>query len=219
MYLPSMQLRVEDPLSVVVCAFITRFPAALAELEAPHAAALLQAEAWPELNSADDSVRAAIRDALRQRGFKPTGRSKPSSEYLLRARGDASLRSINAAVDVCNAVSLHSGLPISVVDLDLLRPPLSIRTGRAGESYVFNPTGHTIEIAGLPCLCDAEGPTANAVKDAQRTKTSPSTRATLTILWSRQELQARTDAALAAYRGLLSGLGAELDPVQVELQR
>jgi DNA/RNA-binding domain of Phe-tRNA-synthetase-like protein len=214
-----MQLLVEDHPSLLVRAFITRFPAALAELAAPHVAALLQAEAWPELSAPDDGVRTAIRDALRQRGFKPTGRSKPSSEYLLRARGDGSLRAINAAVDTCNAVSLHSGLPISVVDLDLLRPPLSIRIGHTAESYVFNPTGQSIELAGLPCLCDADGPTANAVKDAQRTKTSPSTRATLSLIWSSQQLQARTDAAVAAYRGLLSGLGAELEPVQLELQR
>lgn len=211
-----MQLLVEDHPSLLVRAFVARFASTLAELNAPQVSALLQAEAWSELSAPDDSVRAAIRDALRQRGFKPTGRAKPSSEYLLRARGDGSLRPINAAVDTCNAVSLHSGLPISVVDLELLRPPLSIRTASAGESYVFNPTGQTIDLAGLPCLYDADGPSANAVKDAQRTKTSATTRATLSVVWGSRQLQACTDAAVAAYRTLLSELGAELEPVQLE---
>src|SRR4051812_23573434 len=92
----AMQLLVEDHPSLIVRACITRLPSALGELAAPELAALLQVDSWSELSAPDDSVRAAIRDALRQRGFKPTGRSKPSSEYLLRARGDASLRSINA---------------------------------------------------------------------------------------------------------------------------
>ena len=68
----------------------------------------------------DDRVRKTVRDLLRHGGFKPSGRSKPSSEYLLRAAGDGRLNSINLAVDVGNVVSLHSGLPISVVDLGKL---------------------------------------------------------------------------------------------------
>ena len=35
----------------------------------------------------------------------------------------------------------------------------------------------------LLVLCDAEGPCANAVKDAQRTKTHDGTSQTLSILW------------------------------------
>ena len=210
-----MQLLIEDHPSLLVRAFIARLPTALDQLAAPQVATLLQLESWPSLAAPDDNLRAAIRDALRQRGFKPTGRSKPSSEYLLRARGEGALRSINAAVDAGNAVSLHSGLPISVVDLDRLQPPLRIQTGARGDQYVFNPTGQTIDLAGLPCLYDAEGTSANAVKDAQRTKTSSATRATLNILWSSQQLQARTDAALAAFCTLLEDLGAELSPLEL----
>jgi DNA/RNA-binding domain of Phe-tRNA-synthetase-like protein len=157
-------------------------------------------------------VRAAIRDMLRSRDFKPTGRSKPASEYLVRASSEGSLRSINPAVDACNAVSLHTGIPISVVDCEQLSEPLRIRLGLAGESYVFNPTGQVIDVAGLLCLCDAQGPCANAIKDAQRTKTSDNTHTTLSILWSSQLLAAQTAAALELYRSLLAG-AAELEPV------
>ena len=76
--------------------------------------------------SRDEDVRKRVRDLLRHGGYKPTGRGKPSPEYLVRAVGDGALSPINAAVDACNAVSLASGLPVSVVDLDLAAPPFRI---------------------------------------------------------------------------------------------
>jgi len=87
-----------------------------------NANGLLAADAAAPLHS-DDTVREAVRALLRQGGFKPTGRSKPASEYLLKAVRENLLSSINVAVDACNIVSLHSGLPISVVDLDRTREP------------------------------------------------------------------------------------------------
>ncbi|MEC8425633.1 MAG: hypothetical protein VX000_17725, partial [Myxococcota bacterium] len=69
----------------------------------------------------DDAVRKAVRALLRHGGFRPAGRSKPASEYLLKAVEKGWLSpgtGINAAVDALNAVSMHSGLPISVIDLD-----------------------------------------------------------------------------------------------------
>ena len=93
-------------------AFTTHFPTPLGALQAPG---LLQTA--PPLQSSDE-VRAAVRDLLREGGYKPTGRGKPASEYLIRATAEGALASINAAVDACNVVSLHSGLPISVIDID-----------------------------------------------------------------------------------------------------
>src|SRR5262249_5377717 len=154
-------------------AFVTRFPKPLVEIPSGNSlAGLLAKDAQAPLSS-DDHVRETIRRLLRHGGFKPTGRSKPASEYLLKAAADGRLSSINAAVDVCNAVSMHSGLPISVVDLDQARAPWRVGIATEGQSYVFNASGQTIDIAGLLCLFDAEGPCANAIKDAQRTKTTP----------------------------------------------
>src|SRR5439155_2801681 len=118
-------------------AFITVFPQPLGEMASPPELIALLAEGASAPLASDDSVREAVRSLLRQGGFKPTGRSKPASEYLIKAVGDKKLSSINLAVDACNAVSLHSGLPISVVDLDRVRPPLGIRVAPAGASYVF----------------------------------------------------------------------------------
>ena len=115
------------------------------------------------------------------------------------------------AVDTCNAVSLHSGLPISVVDLDRARPPLRIAVAPAGASYVFNASGQVIDVGGLLCLGDADGPCANGVKDAQRTKTSATTTRTLSVVWGTRGLPGRTTETAAWYRRLLEEVGATVE--------
>ena len=181
--------------------FVTRFAHPLGELPpiALDGAASL---------STDEHVRTAVRDLLRHGGFKPAGRSKPASEYLA---GAAAFPRINAAVDACNFTSLHSGLPISLVDLDLLEGALAIRIAPAGTSYVFNPSGQTIDAGGLVCLFAALGPTGTPVKDAQRTKTHAGTRATLSIVWGTPALPGRTAIATRWYRELVAAIpGATL---------
>jgi DNA/RNA-binding domain of Phe-tRNA-synthetase-like protein len=190
-------------------AFVTTFPAPLGEVTSPDwLLALLKADAASAPLASDDAVRAAVRDVLRHGGFKPTGRSKPASEYLLRAAGEGTLAGINAAVDACNVASLHSGLPISVVDLDRAREPFAIHVAPAGASYVFNASGQVIDVGGLVLLADAEGPCANAVKDSQRTKTHAGTRRTLSVVWGAKALGDRTARTVAWYRELLERLGA-----------
>jgi DNA/RNA-binding domain of Phe-tRNA-synthetase-like protein len=192
--------------------FTTVFPKPLQEIATPPSILeLLRANAASPLAS-DDAVRKAVRDLLRHGGYKPTGRGKPASEYLLGAAAETgSLASINLAVDACNAVSLHSGLPISVIDLDLARPPFRIGIAAEGEKYVFNASGQTIDLAGLLCLFDADGPCANAVKDSQRTKTRGESRRTLSVVWGTRALPGRTAAAVAWYRGHLGQGGASTD--------
>jgi DNA/RNA-binding domain of Phe-tRNA-synthetase-like protein len=198
---------------LAVRAFTTDFAAPLGALPSPPALTGLLTLAAPAPLSSDDATRAAVRDLLRHGGFKPTGRSKPASEYLIRAAEGGALGSINAAVDACNAVSLHSGLPISVIDLDRAVPPLAIRIAPKDASYVFNASGQTIDIEGLLCLCDAEGPCANAVKDAQRTKTNEGTRRTFSVVWGTVAMQDRLERATAWYRTLLEGMGARTEEV------
>src|ERR1700679_3659975 len=106
--------------------FITEFPCPLAETPTPPELFALLAEGAGAPLHTDDGVREAVRSLLRHGGFKPTGRSKPASEYLLKAGRDKLLSPINVAVAACNIVSFHSGLPISVVDLDKTREPLRV---------------------------------------------------------------------------------------------
>jgi len=195
-------------------AFASEFPRPLGEMPAPpEVLALLAEDAAAPLKS-DDGVREAVRALLRQGGFKPTGRSKPASEYLIKAVRDGLLKPINLAVDVCNAVSLHSGLPISVVDLDRVRPPLSVGIAPEGASYVFNASGQVMELTGLLCLADADGPCANAVKDSQRAKTNDATRCTLSLIWGTTALPGRAEATERWYRTQLEQAGAKTADVE-----
>jgi DNA/RNA-binding domain of Phe-tRNA-synthetase-like protein len=189
-------------------AFVTDFPQPFGEIPSPPELTALLSETAPAPLHSDDTVRETVRALLRHGGFKPTGRSKPASEYLLRAVREGGLASINLAVDACNVVSLHSGLPISVVDLDRAQPPFRVALAPAGSSYVFNASGQTIDLEGLLCLFDAAGPCANAVKDAQRTKTGAQTRRTLSLIWGTVALAGRAGQAEAWYRSLLEALGA-----------
>jgi DNA/RNA-binding domain of Phe-tRNA-synthetase-like protein len=197
-------------------AFVTRFPTPIGATPAAPFVPLLALDAAAPFRS-DDAIRAAIRDMLRVGGYKPTGRGKPASEYLLRAASEGSLETINAAVDACNVVSLHSGVPISVVDLARVHPPLALRIAPAGSSYVFNASGQTMDLSGLVCLIDAEGPCANAVKDSQRTKTHAGTETTLSVLWGARDLADLTDRACAWNRELLASAGAATEEVEFGL--
>lgn len=201
------EVQVAEHPSLVTRHFITTFPAPLGELPSPDwLVALLDASTHaPVQRSAE--LRAAVRDMLRAGGYKPTGRGKPASEYLVKAAEEGGLRSINTAVDACNVVSLHSGFPISVVDVGRARPPFRIETAVAGEKYVFNPAGQEIDIGGLVCLFDSDGAIGNAVKDSQRTKTDADTRNTLSVIWGCRGFEAQLDAALEWYLSLVQRAG------------
>jgi len=174
--------------------------------------ALLDLEAEAPMERSEE-VRMATRDLLRHGGYKPTGRGKPASEYLVRAVGEGKLGSINLVVDACNVASLHSGVPISIVDLDLAALPLQIGIAPEGTRYVFNASGQEIDASGLLCLCDTEGPCANAVKDAQRTKTHDGTMSALVVVWGSTAHAGRAAETAAWYRELLERAGAGTDDV------
>lgn len=186
-------------------------PAPLGEVAVPpHVSALFAPDATAPL-SPPEGCKTAVRDLLRHGGFKPAGRSKPASEYLVKAREKGWLapdRSINAVVDALNAVSLHTGLPISVVDRDRATAPWRIAIAPPGRTYPFNASGQVIDLSGLLCLWDAEGPCANPVKDSQRTKTHDGTRRTVSVIWGTTALPGHAAAAAAWYGALLQDLGA-----------
>ena len=180
------------------------FPKPLGEIGRVESIMALLELCAPAPFRSDDAVRGHVRELLRHGGYKPTGRGKPASEYLIRAVGEGALGSINAAVDACNVCSLHSGLPISVVDLDLAKAPFRIGVATEGSSYVFNQGGQTIDLGGLLCLFDAEGACANAVKDAQRTKTTPATTRVMYVVWGTSAVPGRAAATAEWCRKLLT---------------
>lgn len=209
-------LQVDSHPLLALAAFRTDFPAALGELASPEALTALFAPGAEAPLEREEEVRQAVRKLLRHGGYRPTGRGKPASEYLVRSATEGQLGSINLAVDACNAVSLHAGLPISVVDADLVRPPLRVGIAGDGARYVFNASGQEIELAGLLCLFDSEGPCANAVKDSQRTKTHADTRSTLSVIWGSRALgEDRLERAVAWYRALLEEAGAATETCEL----
>lgn len=199
-------------------AFVTRFAAPLGTIATPPAITALAAPGATAPVVASDTIRADVRALLRHGGYKPAGRGKPASEYLAAAVAEGRFPAINLAVDACNVVSLHSGLPISVVDLDRLTGPgdLAIEIAPAGTTYGFNPSGQVIDASGLVCLIDAAGPSGTPVKDAQRTKTSDATRATVTIVWGTRALPGRTAETVRWYRELLTSVpGTTVEDVKL----
>ena len=65
-----------------------------------------------------------------------------------------------------------------------------------------------IDVSGLLCVLDELGPCANAVKDAQRTKTDGSTRRTLSVVWGVKGFEAQGLKAAEWYVELLERAGA-----------
>lgn len=212
---PALRVDVEAHPLLRPAAFTTAFPGPLGELATPAwVLDLLDLDAEAPVQR-DEALRQSVRDMLRIWGHKPAGRGKPASEYLVRAVGEGGLGSINLAVDICNAVSLHSGFPIALVDLARSRPPFRVAPGPEDGRYVFNAAGQEMSLEGLICLFDAEGPCGNPVKDAQRVKTDYATLETLTVLWGVAGYEAERDAGMAWYRGLLERVGGDTRPVPV----
>jgi DNA/RNA-binding domain of Phe-tRNA-synthetase-like protein len=202
--------------SLRFAAFTTSFPGPLGDLTTPPwLADLLRMDAEAPFTRVDD-LRAAVRNMLRHGGYKPTGRGKPASEYLVRAASEHALGSINLAVDACNAVSLHSSFPISVIDLDRATPPFRVGIAGEGERYVFNRSRQEIDLAGLVCLFDSHGACGNAIKDAQRTKTAADTRRTLSVIWGCGEFEQRLRETELWYCGLLERAGATFEGIRRE---
>lgn len=202
-----VSIHVAEHPSLDLVAFETTFRKPLSELTDPTLAPLMALDADAPVHRSD-TIKAEVRNLLRHGGYKPTGRGKPASEYLIKAVSQQRLRPINLSVDACNVVSLHSGLPISVVDLDRAQAPLRVDLAPEGSVYVFNASGQEIKVAGLLCLHDANGPCANGVKDSQRTKTHEGTTRTLSIVWGTRALPGHSNEVARWYRSLLENGGA-----------
>lgn len=205
-------LTVEPHPLLELAAFLTRWPVPLGDMPAPPwLQALAALDAASPFAVPGEAEKAAVRDLLRHGGFKPAGRSKPCNEYIrgVAAKGEFPL--INAAVDATNVAALHGALPVSTVDLDLLTPPLRVGIAPAGARYVFNASGQEIDLAGLLCLHDAQGPCANPVKDSLRAKTTDESRVTITVIYGTHALPGRAAALLAWHRELNERLGGQVE--------
>ena len=188
-----------------------------------EAAPAYLAELLARVRAAGESIlpperKAAVRGMLRHGKYKPAGRSKPSSEYLLAAalEGEGPLGGfplVNGPVDANNAVSLEWGYPASVFDLAATGPALLLRRGLPGESYVFNPSGQEIELEDLLVACRRDPgsgawlPCGNPVKDAMATKVFEGARDVAAIVYApASEPRAALEACAERFAALLREL-------------
>lgn len=155
--------------------------------------------------------KTAVRDMLRHGTYKPAGRAKPSSEYLLQAALEGDFPSVNPFVDAVNCASLEFGYPASIVDLAKAGTDLLLRHGRNGESYVFNAGGQSIDLRDLLCLCRMDAgsgawkPCANPVRDSMDTKLFPGAGAALVVFYAPSGVEgAQLGEACARTADLLS---------------
>ncbi len=128
------------------------------------------------LSDTEDAFRKACRDMLRIGSYKPTGRGKPASEYLLRTASDGSFPRINTAADINNYISLAYLIPISLWDTDKIDADSWLfRTGMENEQFIFNPSGQILDlhdlVTGFAVRDGMETPVVTPVKDCQQTKT------------------------------------------------
>ena len=140
---------------------------------------LLQLRRGP-LSESEDAFRKACRDMMRIGSYKPTGRSKPASEYLLRTASEGNFPRINSVVDINNYISLKYLVPISLWDTDKIDADSWLfRTGNEDENFVFNSTGQVIQlhdlVTGFAVKGSKETPIVTPVKDCQQTKTGAGT--------------------------------------------
>jgi DNA/RNA-binding domain of Phe-tRNA-synthetase-like protein len=187
----SAELRIQDPFALVGVvaaegiAIAPSSPGLAAELDA--LVARRAAEDFPP-----QRIKEGIRGLLRRGGFKPAGRNKPASEYLAQAAREGRFPRINGPVDVNNLVSLETGIPISLLDLDAFstggESKLVLRYGLPGESYVFNSGGQEIDLAGLLCACSEGEALGNACKDSMRGKLKEATTRVVAVLYGSSEI-------------------------------
>lgn len=134
--------------------------------------------------------REGVRSMLRRGGYKPSGRNKPAQEYLARCLDEGKFPRINPAVDCLNAISVRIGIPISMLDRDAFANRLNIRLGHPQESYVFNPSGQTLELENLVVVCggeDGEKPLGSPVKDSMAGKIHETVSRIVCILYAPSE--------------------------------
>jgi DNA/RNA-binding domain of Phe-tRNA-synthetase-like protein len=121
-----------------------------------------------------------VREIYRRIGLDPT-RNRPSSEALLRrVLKGGNLYRINTLVDALNYCSLKHLVPFGLYDLDRIRPPVTLRRGREGESYP-GIRKESVNVANRLCLADQEGPFGNPSADSDRTKITLGTTRALVV--------------------------------------
>ncbi|MBL4789704.1 MAG: hypothetical protein JKY60_11905 [Kordiimonadaceae bacterium] len=125
--------------------------------------------------ASSDPVIAKIRAAFKTCGKDPS-RYRPSSEALTRRIiAGKPLYHVNNVVDCGNLISLMTGIPVGCYDATWIKGDLTLRVGKAGETYETIGRG-SLNLEGLPVLADANGPFGTPFSDSAHTAVTETTR-------------------------------------------
>jgi DNA/RNA-binding domain of Phe-tRNA-synthetase-like protein len=132
---------------------------------------------------------APTRTMYKRIGLDPT-KTRPSSEALLRrvVKGGP-LPRVNSLVDVCNWCSVEFQLPYGLYDLAHVEGAISLRLGRAGESYP-GIRKDDVHVGGRMTLADERGAFGNPTSDSARTMVTITTTSALVVVFAPRELPA-----------------------------
>lgn len=174
------------------------------------AEALDAAIAAAKAREGTEATTKAVRDLFRHGKYKPTGRGKPASEYLVKAALQDKFPRINNLVDINNLISLETLIPISLVDLGRAKTSqFVLRHGREGEEYVFNRADQVIGLHDLIVVSrlPEDAPCANAVKDSMATKLTDEAEDVMAVLYAPDGLAEEVCSATARFAELLERWG------------
>jgi len=169
-----------------------------------------------ELSETEDAFRRASRDMLRNGSYKPTGRGKPASEYLLKTARKGSFPRINTVVDINNYISLKYLTPISLWDLDSAETEFyQFKLGDDEDEFVFNKGGQAIDLKDLVTGYAKHGdnwqPFINPIKDSLQTKTTDETRNIgVAVYYPKVESRSRLIELLDEFKELLEPISEKV---------
>jgi DNA/RNA-binding domain of Phe-tRNA-synthetase-like protein len=125
----------------------------------------------------------AIRGGYKALGKDPA-RYRGSAEALLRRiLSGKGFPQINSVVDIINLVSVESRLPIGLYDLAHVYGNITLRPGRAGETYK-GIGKYDLNLEGMPVFADDRGPHGSPTSDSERTMVTAATQRIAAILIS-----------------------------------
>jgi DNA/RNA-binding domain of Phe-tRNA-synthetase-like protein len=132
---------------------------------------------------AEAEATRTVRAMFRAWGVDPS-KYRPSSEALLRrVVQEKGLYRVLNIVDIGNLGSIETGWPFGCYDLSHIHPPVTFRTGQAGE--IYEGIGKRIwHLADRPILADAEGPFGSPISDSTRSMITESARNVLAVIYA-----------------------------------
>ena len=178
----------EDLASIVRHAVLWLDDATVVDRDARMDAPLAAAESAVRTNPPEETT--AVRTMYKRVGLDPT-KTRPSSEALLRRvrKGDT-LPRINSMVDVCKWCSFEFQLPYGLYDAAHIDGDVTLRIGRAGESYP-GIRKDDVHVGGRITLADATGPFGNPTSDSARTMVTTATTRALVVVFAPRELDGK----------------------------